>query len=152
MLRCYRSSCNFQHALDATLLPSFVCFSNTHLMLRCYRFPCHFYHALDSTDTLDATLLPFFLQLPTRSWFDAATVLRTKIHTQQFILSQAQFVAVLQKLAMEVHKPSCQLAEKTLKTLKRIFCEKAAGWQALHEPMKWAGTMVRRENVQTIDR
>ena len=67
MLHCYRSSYNFQQALDATLLPSFVCFSNTHLMLRCYRFPCHFYHALDSTDTLDATLLPFFLQLPTRS-------------------------------------------------------------------------------------
>ena len=119
MLRCYRSSCNFQHALDATLL-QFVLFTPT----RSWCYAATVFHVTSNThlilqtDTLDATLLPFFLQLPTRSWFDAATVLRTKIHTQQFILSQAQFVAVLQKLAMEVHKHSCQLAEKNLEDLE----------------------------------
>ena len=84
MLRCYRSSCNFQHALDATLLRFVLwtptrsrCYvatvlrgtSNMYLMLRCYCHSCNFQHALD------ATLHTFFMQLLTRALCFTATVL-----------------------------------------------------------------------------
>ena len=80
-------------------------------------------------------------------WCCMVSIKSKRLHSAQFVFSQPRFVAVLQKLAMEVHKPSSQLAEeKTLETLNRISWEKAARRQALHEPMKMSWHRGKRRN------
>ena len=107
MLRCYPSACNFQDALDAALLP----FTRT-VFGGCEKIFCH-------TGTIDAAWSALKDYIPNS----------LSSHSRNLLL-------YCKRWQIEVHRPSCQLAEKTLETLKRIFWEKAARRQALHEPMK----------------
>ena len=153
MLRCYRSFCNLQHALDATLLPflkkcgSFdhvahmsnrkrtmlltdgaTCYPKMSKELNLiYAWKCSAQSGRVHTHSVSWTWEGYL----SHRYHWCCMVSIKRLHSQQFVFSQPRFVAVLQKLAMEVHKPSCELAEKTLETLKRIFWEKAARRQAL---------------------
>ena len=73
-----------------------------------------------------------------------------RLNSQQLVFSQPRFVAVLQKLAMEVHKPSCQLAEKkkTWRPWNASSEKKRQNGKRYMSRWKWAGTVVKRETVQ----
>ena len=106
-------------------------------MLRCYRSPCNLQHALEN-------------YLSHR--YDWCCMVRIeRLHSQQFVFSQPRFVAVLQKLAMEAHKPSCQLAEKKWISWNAYSEKKLQDGKRYMSRWKWAGTVVKRENVQKMD-
>ena len=95
----------------AATVPFVTC--NTLLMLRCYRSACNLQHALDAAWSALKDYIPNSLSSHSRDLL---------LHCKSWQWRYINLHANLQK--------------KTLDTLNRIFWEKAARRQALHEPMK----------------
>ena len=181
MLRCNRSWCNLQHALHATLQSFFLI-----LPTRCWCYAATVLLATSNTLFMlqwqcnlwsqnAERIKPFAWKCGPQSrrahphsvswtWKDCllhrchwCSMLRMKrLHSQEFVFSQPRFVALLQKLAMEVHKLSCQFSKKKiLQTLKRLFWEKGCkmarvAWADENELALWQNAKTSKQWIQNL--